>query len=231
VVAFFCWREFLVPNINFVRDFAQSDSGTHLKVSRLYSKEIDHDAFEAELERILNLTDYTEEEIFYAAIAAGEPAFFPTFNFGVNYINGQIHIDGFIDIDVAENQTEDRFIIGEIGLEAAVPEAGGFTIDEVEIFPSDANGENPLPKIYNEQQAAVDITNAQAFRIRLDGIAGRVTIQFVYAVNADTFMPRAVSDEQVLLLHADIVRNDNGIIDIDWQIEPFSNLEELEEAE
>jgi len=225
LVGFFCWREFLIPEINFVGDFQKSDTGNHLTINRLYAAEVDHAKYDEAIDSILNLTEYTEEERFQAAIASGIPEFYPSFNFIVHGNYSEIKLRGYISIEIADNQPENRFKFGEIGLEVDSP---NLEITEVNIVPYEgANEQQQLTKIHTAQQAAADISNASSFEITMEGGSGTVTLQLVYSVQADTFLPKTMLTEQVIQIHAEISTNDDGTLNVEFIKEPYSNLEEL----
>ena len=224
VIGFFTWREFQIPGINHVADYTTSDAATHLKVHRLHAAQVDIEAYEAELEKITLMTEYTDEQKVVAAIASGKPSFIPTFSMGVNKIEGGIQIAGFVGIDYAPNQRENRFKIGNISLESIITD-GDLDIDNVSVFKF--TDDSPITKIHSDKQAAFDITDATRFNIDMKGERGNVTLQYVYSVTADTLIPRTVMTEQVLLLHLEIDHVNSVILGVDFTIEPYSNLEEL----
>jgi hypothetical protein len=237
IVGFLCWREFSVPQINHVADSASSLSANHLKVSRLYAAEIDRDAYEEALASITSLTEYTEEQRLAAAIAAGNPAFIPTFNIGVNKLGAsEIEIAGFVDFDVAENQTERRFVMGDIGLEAVIAEGGDLVFTNVEIIRATSD-DAPVTKIFLAEQAAFDITGALRFEINMqaqditEDVSARVTLQFAYNVKVDALFGGTALEEQILRLHADITLRTSGILDVVFEVEPYFDMEGLNAAE
>ncbi|MCL1903558.1 MAG: hypothetical protein FWF94_03990 [Oscillospiraceae bacterium] len=226
IVAFFCWREFLVPEINFVADNTYSLSGNYFKVQRLYAAAVDMDAYNQELEYIMNTTEYTEEEIFAAAIASGKPEFFPVFNFGLHRDGNDIVLDGFIDVELAEGQTEQRFEMENVSIEAVVTQ-GDLIIRDIEVVKLDKNGDESVVKVNSEQQAAADISNAKLFKIIMDGEEGAVTLRIVYSVKANSLLSKTALEEQYLEIHTNITKDVAMNLEAEYISEPYSNLEEL----
>jgi uncharacterized protein YxeA len=231
VVVIFCVREFAIPNINYIADFIDDDSNApsvenRVKIRRLYAAEVDVDAFNNALEQITNRTEFTDEEKLAAAMASGAPEFFPSFNFSLYRAeDGKIRVSGFIDIDTAEGQKNQRFKMGDVALEAIV-EGGDLEIEDVEIAPLYENEEQGEIKIHSPQQAAVDITNARTFGIALNGDNGTLTLRFVYNVRSDTFLPKTVLEEQLMHVDLQISLDNLGRVRAQWDVQPYSNLED-----
>ncbi|MCL1831878.1 MAG: hypothetical protein FWG45_03070 [Oscillospiraceae bacterium] len=236
IVAFFGWREFRVPNINFVTDRAISARENSFRVERLYATEIDHDAYEAELEKMLVLTEYDEEMRFQAAIAAGKPAFFPSFELVASTMPSplegdddlEVWLDGHVRINVAEGQTEGRFKLGEASIEAVAQ--GDLALKRVEVFAPPGAGADPLPLISTDTQAAVNITDQTSFRIVMTGNTGMLTLQFVYNVDVETPLVMTALEECVLQIHVMVTVNEFGGLETTFEAEDYSVLEQLLEG-
>jgi hypothetical protein len=228
-VGFFAWREFRVPAINYVTDGTFLAHENHFVVRRLYAVEIDHEAYEKELERIMFVTDYDEDMRFQAALRAGSPAFLPAFNFVVSSTiydgEDEIWIDGYIVVERAENQTERRFRMGSTSVEAVAQ--GDLVIERLELYGPPGAGADPLPQIYTDTQAAVDITGQTAFRIAMSGSGGMITLQFVYNVDVETPLILTVQEERLLRLNIVVSTNEFGTVSTDFVLDPYDNLEQL----
>jgi uncharacterized protein YxeA len=230
VVGFFTWNEFQIPGVNYVTDYTASMSTNQLRILRFYAAEVDIEAYEQELEKITTMTEYTEEQKAEAAVRSGSPVLIPTFNIGINEIAGGVQIAGFIETSTAPNQTERRFRLGNVSLETDIT-AGELIIDDISVFTHN-NGDTPLTKIHSDTQSAFDITDASIFHINMtDGQAGSITMQFRYSVVADTLFTRTVLEEQILRLNITVNTNAAGIVEAEFDIEPFSNLEDFLNAE
>jgi hypothetical protein len=232
VIAFFGWREFRVPTINFVTDTVLEINENHFAVKRLYSAEIDQEAYDEALGSMLVLTEYEEDERFQAALAAGRPSFIPTFNFvaaSTNYLGeGEVWVDGYITMSVAEGQTERRFRMGTTYLEAVTQ--GDLTIERFELFALPGSGTDPLPMIHSDTQAAVDITGQARFRVAMTGREGMLTLQFVYNVDVETPLILTVQEERLLQVHLLLSVNDFGILTTTFVAETYDSLEQLLET-
>ncbi|MCL2035880.1 MAG: hypothetical protein FWG83_00645 [Oscillospiraceae bacterium] len=242
VAAIFCVREFTVPRINFVADeVGIVASANTLRVSRLYAAEVDFDAYEQALDEIIDITEYTDEERFAAALASGRPEFYPVFGMHVlNDSDNELRVMCFVLEEMATGQKGKRFKIGEISLETMIT-GGDFTIDRLEIVPFvDTKAPFEITKINSAHQAALDISNAGTASLVLggdwlerlrNGEECSFTLRFIYNIKSDTFLPRIVLDEQLLQVNGVISYNNVGKLEVDFAIEPYSSLEEAENAE
>ena len=231
VMGFFFVRAFAVPKIVYVADYVPINANNQIKIQRLYSAEVDLDAFEARVENLLNMTDYTDEEILAAAIASGTPEFFPAFTLTAyrDPIKDEIVLSGYIRYEFADGQREDRFKTSNVSLEASVS-AGELVVVRADVTPYGKNGVEapPITKVHSERQAALDISGASSFEIAFSGESGGVTMQFVYNVQADGLMPKTVLEQQLLRVECSFVVDQNGVVEAEFELLPYSNLEELD---
>ncbi|MCL2634248.1 MAG: hypothetical protein FWD34_07040 [Oscillospiraceae bacterium] len=224
IVTFFCLREFAIPEIAYVTDYTKQAGDNQFTVWRLYAAQVDEAAFAEELEGIINMTEYDEEEILKAAIASGNPEFYPAFSMNVYNAGTEIYLGGYIEVKLAEKQEELRFKFGEISLEAITRE---LIIEDIEIIPYAGSENEQLVKIMSPQKMAVDLTNAAAYTIKLNGTSGTVILQYKFTIEADTFLPKTVLTEQILRVHANITLGDDGNLTVEFINEPYSDLEDL----
>ncbi|MCL1867178.1 MAG: hypothetical protein FWF82_07200 [Oscillospiraceae bacterium] len=245
IVAVFCVREFTVPNINYVGDSFDyapwSSNENSITIQRLYSAAVDFDAYNKALEEIIDTTEYTEEERLAAAIASGVPEFFPSFNLSAYRTENEVRVSGFIDIGTAKGQKNNHFKMGNISLETIV--GGDCRIDRVEVLPysTSEEEERAITRIHSQNQAAIDISKARMFEIVLvnnneDGEIVEnsdfcsVTLQFVYNVDSDSFFSKTVLTDQLVLVNAAISIDEFGKTTTEWTAEPFSNMEDYNNA-
>jgi len=227
ITAFFCWREFILPEIDFVDDCVETGVENQIIVKRLYAAYVDEEAYSEALYSIQNMTEdeFEEDEVLAAARKSGMPEFYPAFIIDV-YRNGDdIFLKGFIDVKLAEGQEELKFKLGNINFEALTRH--GLTIENFDITSFEGVNGIKTVKINSDNAVAADLSKASGFEIKMTG-AGSVTLQFVYTIESDTFMPRTALEEQLLQIHADISTDDDGKLKAIFTPEPYSNLEDLE---
>ncbi|MCL2754087.1 MAG: DUF6273 domain-containing protein [Oscillospiraceae bacterium] len=228
IIGIFGWREFHVPEINYVSDEIVAPTNNYLRVHRLYSAQIDREAYEKSLNDLTYYTRYTEEEKIQAAIEAGRPAFFPSFNISGEIMPSQnsdeIWINGHIAVGLVEGQTERRFRMGKTSVEAIAQ--GDLALRRVEIYSRPDKDEHTVVRISNDSQAAFEITDAASFRVAMSGEGGMLSLQFVYNVDVQTPLVLTVKEERTLHVHVLISRNEIGRIVCDFIVEPYCCMEE-----
>jgi hypothetical protein len=228
VVALYAFLEFRVNEIVFVADRTETWAfGREMAVRRLYNSNVDIDAFFATVEESLISADFTENEIFTAALASGNPEFFPAFYF--NTYNPDISIDEFeffarITQEFAPNQSNFNFVMTDLYLEIITD---GPMISNVELRP-----ENPAEKIPGTpvisddgRQLAINLVNVWGYSFTITG-TGRVTFQYTYDIATSNLFSSRALEEQLLIVHVNVLRGQNGDLVIEYINEPFSSLEE-----
>lgn len=228
ITAFFCWREFVIPDINYVDDTVETDAENQLTVKRLYAKGVDEDAYAEALEAIQNMTEgeFEEDDIVVAARKSGVPEFYPGFNFSVYKTGDEIYINGFVSAELAEGQQEMKFMLADVSFEAVAKQ--GLTIDEFDITPLVGHENDTFIRVNSAAAAAADLSKAAGFDIKLKGTGGSVTLQYVYKIQSDTFMPQTVLEDQLLQIQIDITTDENGNVKATYTAEPYSSLDEME---
>jgi len=237
ITAFFCWREFILPEIDFVDDNVETDVVNQIIVKRLYASSVDPDAYAEALQSIQNMTEeeFDEDQVLYAAKKSGTPEFYPAFILSVIEDGEDIILQGFTDVKLAEGQKDLKFKLGNVNMEAVVKSV--LTINEFNITPFEDVKTAPaskeiIPKINSDAAVAADLSKAAGFEIKMAKIGenetGSITLQYVYAIDTNTFMPRTVLEEQLLQIHIDISRDADGKVKAEFTPEPYSNLEDLE---
>ncbi|MDR0222245.1 MAG: hypothetical protein LBI38_01740 [Oscillospiraceae bacterium] len=228
VTGFFCWREFAVPDIAYVADFPDKTAAeNHFALKRLYVAVVDEEAFADALSG-LTMTEFTEDEMMTAALAAGNPEFYPVFYYSVYKEGDEIRLSAYINIELAEKQTQSRFTFGKADLEAV---AQGLTIDEVAVVPVAGRENEAVKSIVSEdktQMAVVDFDKASSFEITLGGSSGTVTLRYVYSVAVDTFLDKIVLEDQLAMVHANISTDEKGNVSAEFINEPYSSLDDLD---
>ncbi|MDR0197129.1 MAG: hypothetical protein LBI36_02780 [Oscillospiraceae bacterium] len=228
VTGFFCWREFTVPDITYVADYPDDGlADNHFALKRLYAAVVDEEAFASEVEGLLTMTEFTEDEMMAAALASGTPEFYPVFYYSVYNVGDETRLNGYIKIELAKNQSETRFMLGSVNLEAV---AQGFTIDKVEVTPPEKTNKAGKSIISDDktQMAIVDFNKSGGFEITLGGNSGTMTLRYVYSVAVDTFLNKTVLEDQLLIVHANIGVDDGGNVTVEFTNEPYSSLIDLE---
>jgi len=227
ITAFFCWREFVIPEINYVDDTIET-SPNQLTVKRLYAKNVDEEAYAEALAAIQNMTEdeFDEDVIVVAARRSGMPEYYPGFNFSVYKSGESIYINGFVSVEFAERQEEMKFKLGNVNFEAVAK--AGLSIKEFDVTPIVGHENEAFIKVNTDSAVAADLTKAADFDIILDGTSGTVTLQYIYSIQSDNFMPQDVLEEQLLQIQIDITTDENENIVAIFTVEPYSSVEDME---
>jgi hypothetical protein len=225
VVALYAFLEFRVSEIVFVTDRTETWAfGREMAVRRLYNSNVDIDAFFAEVEQALINAEFTEDEIFAAALASGDPEFYPAFYFSTYNPDSSVAVFDFsaqITQEFAPNQTNFNFAITDLYLEVI---SNGPTISGVEL-----RAENPAeripgtPIISNDgRQLAVSLDNVSGYSFEISG-TGTLVFSYKYNIESSTLFSSKALEEQLLVVNV-VIEPDFGIL---YAPEPFSSLEDL----
>lgn len=228
IIGFYAYLEFRVAEIVFVSDRTETwADGRVMILRRLYNSGVDIDAYFEEIEQKLITANFTEDDIYAAALASGTPEFYPAFQFITHNPDALENIFAFsasIRQERAPNQTEFNFIIANLYLEI---ETDGPVISDVEL-----RAENPAEKIpgtpllsADGRTLAIDLTNVSGYNLTITG-TGSVTFKYSYDVASSSIFSSTALEEQLLIVHANLSRNAEGDFTVEYINEPFSSLED-----
>lgn len=231
VVGLYTFIEFSVPEIAFVTDTKQDTSrGNEMVLHRLYTSGIDVDAFYNSVESFLISTEFTEDEIYAAALASGTPEFFPAFYFNLYYPDPKtqtFNFNGVIRQEYTENQKNVNFDISNIHLELI---SEGLNIENVETVLSDSSIKSLNAPVISEDKRsmAINLDNVSIYSFNLTGTGGKVTFQFTYDIVTNSIFPNNVLQSQLLIVYANIFISSDGALSVEYINEPYSAVEDLE---
>jgi hypothetical protein len=229
VVALYAFLEFRVSEIVFVTDRTETWAfGKEMVLRRLYNSNVDIDAFFEKVEQSLVSAEFTEDEIFAAALASGDPEFYPAFYFSTFNPDASVDVfefSGRVTQEFAPNQTNFNFVATDLYLEIVTD---GPMISNVEL-----RAENPAEKVpgtpiisANRRQVAVSLVNVSGYSFSITG-TGLLTFQFTYNIATNNLFSSVALEEQLLIVHVNVLRGQNGDFIIEYINEPFSNLEDF----
>ena len=239
VVGGFAYLEFTAPDIAFVTDKNTSimqEQG--IVIRRLYSSGVNADAFADLVEsRQKSDIEFTEDDIFQAALAAGKPQFYPAF-----YLEGGLEkgYDGSVWSAVIRPEFTDSMDSSECrlsGLTAEITLEGGLYADEYSVQYID----DSLPSGVREMSATViteerqglllDLDNAFGYNLKIKGTSGTITVLYSYDINNNSLFSKTMLTEQALQLQANVTIDANKGITVTYAPRPYSSIEEMEEYE
>lgn len=231
VVAYYTLMEFSVPEITYVKDNVYTSTrGNEMILNRLYTSGVDIDAFTEMVESSSINTEFTEEEIWQAALESGAPEFYPTFYFYMYYPDpktGTFNFNGVIRQEFAENQKNANFDLKNMYLEIFTD---GMQIENFETTLIDKeSGVNNAPVISEDKRSlAISLENVLAYGFDLRGTGGTVTFQFTYDIITNTIFPSEALSDQLLMLYAKVSVDEDAVLYVEYISEPYSSLEDME---
>ncbi|MCL2019111.1 MAG: hypothetical protein FWG70_05055 [Oscillospiraceae bacterium] len=229
VIGLYTFLEFRVNEIVFVNDRMETwAQGKEMVVRRLYNSDVDIDAFFEKVEQSLVIAEFTEDEIYAAALNSGNPEFQPVFYFSTYSPDADVNVfdvSSRVVQEYAPNQTNFNFKAANLYIEIMTD---GPMISDVEL-----RAENPAEKIPgtpiisdDKRQMAIDLNNVSSYSFTLTG-TGRVTFQYTYDVVTGNLFSSMSLEEQLLIVHANISEWQDGEFKVEYINEPFSSLEEF----
>ncbi|MCL2107729.1 MAG: hypothetical protein FWH20_00090 [Oscillospiraceae bacterium] len=232
VVGFLAYLELRVPEIVYVDDTTHSwADGREMVLRRLYNSGVDIDAYFEKVEDMLITADFTDDEIFAAALASGTPEFFPAFYFSMH--NPDIAENEFVFTamtrqEQAPGQDDFNFNISNLYLEVTT---NGPMISDVELRPENAGNSDTdrvtiTPVLSADGRSlAVELDNISSYNFLISG-AGSMTFQYTYDIIYSNLLSSTALEEQLLIVHVNFARSPNGEFIVEYINEPYSDLEE-----
>lgn len=237
VTGFYVMNAFSIPAINFVNDRVElSTAGNEMAIRRLYTGEVDIDAFYESMEGSLVLAEFTEDEIYNAALAAGEPQFYPAFYFEVLYNNDSsdnvFNFYGSFRQEYADRQTEAPFTMTNLHMEVA---SDTLSITEFSAIPIKADENYSAAPVISEDERTLAVNLINVSGCEMDfapqagaAAVGRVSFRFTYDVVTTGILPATALTDQYLEVYADMSFTAEGGLKVDYISEPYSSLDDLE---
>lgn len=232
-VGFYTYNEFRVREIVYVGDYESDISGNSHSVKRLYSSDVDFDAYNEKLEDLISL-EFTEEEILKAALESGEPEFYPSFYTSVRKVNTN---DDFFTLStkvvqqMAEGQSRANFTLSDLRLEVIT---NNTVIDEVSASSQDGLSvvRKEVPLI-NEQGTGmtVELRNYGDTEITFNGTTGMVVLQYSYDIESVSIFPTTVHESCFIRINVSVSEDEEGHIIAEYSIDDASTVDEYIEQE
>lgn len=231
-VGFYTYNEFRVREIVYVGDYESETDRNRHAVKRLYSSDVDFDAYNEKLERLISL-EFTEEEVLKAALESGEPEFYPAFHTSVYRESNE---DEFFTLrskviqELAEGQERTNFRISNLRLEVIT---NGVIIDEIRAESQDIMSNTAIETpLVNEAGTGmtVDLKNYGDTEIEFNGISGMIVLQYVFDVESVSVFPTTVLTDCFIRINVTVGEDENGRLIAEYSIDKASTVEEYIEG-
>ena len=227
-VGFYTYNEFRVREIVYVGDYESSRDRNKHAVKRLYSSDVDFDAYNSKLENLISL-EFTEEEVLKAALESGTPEFYPAFHTSVFRESNE---DEFFVLrskvvqEMAFGQERANFRIANLRLEVITT---GVVIDEVIAESLDIMNNTKIEvPLMNEAGTGmtVDLKNYGDTEIVFNGREGMIVLQYIFDVESDSVFPTTVLTDCFIRVNVTVGEDEDGRIAAVYSIDDASTVEE-----
>ncbi|MBQ8613250.1 MAG: hypothetical protein IJ416_03450 [Ruminiclostridium sp.] len=231
-VGFYTYNEFRVREIVYVGDYESETDRNRHAVKRLYSSDVDFDAYNEKLERLISL-EFTEEEVLKAALESGEPEFYPAFHTSVYRESNE---DEFFTLrskviqELAEGQERTNFRVSNLRLEVIT---NGVIIDEIRAESQDIMSNTAMETpLVNEAGTGmtVDLKNYGDTEIEFNGTSGMIVLQYVFDVESVSVFPTTVLTDCFIRINVTVGEDENGRLIAEYSIDKASTVEEYIEG-
>lgn len=233
IVGYFVYGEITVKEITYVSDLEHDGGDGRYSVKRLYSSDIDIEAFNAKVEN-LNMLEFSEEEITKAALEAGTPQFYPAFHiltYRPTVKEDTIYMALSAVQELAPGQSNADYCMENLRLEAMTT---GVSITEAEAVGTDSLNHTINEAILKNESGtgmAVELNDYGTVNLTLEGTTGTVTLQYTYNIRKNSLIPAPALEGCLVMIRVSIITNDEGDTEITYSCEPVSTIDEYNEQE
>lgn len=235
IVGYFVYGEITVKEITYVSDLEHDGGDGRYSVKRLYSSDIDIEAFNAKVEN-LNMLEFSEEEITKAALEAGIPQFYPAFHVLTYKPSGKenenkIFMRLSVVQELAPNQQNTDYSMENLRLETMTT---GVSITEAEAVGTDSLNRSINETILKNEAGTgmtVDLNDYGDVKMTLEGNTGTVTLQYTYDIRKNSLIPSPALEGCLVMIRVSIITNDEGETEITYKCDPASTISEYYEQE
>lgn len=228
-IGFYSYLELSVPEIEYVSDNQKIIGvGNEFSVKRLYSSDIDYDKLTTILDSTLVSTEFSEDDIYRAALAAGTPQFYPSFYFNVQETEDPqiIKLRGTINQELAEGQESTNFRLDSLLLECV---SSGFLINDATMKATDENAQAFSAPVISQDgtNLAMSIGDTGYYEIELQGTSGTLQLQYLFNVSSSSLFDRVMLEDQILLVNVSITATDS-VPNVTFSVADYTSTEDFE---
>ena len=233
IVGYFVYAEITVKEITYVSTVENDDKEGKYSVKRLYSSDIDVEAFNKKVENLL-LLEFSDEDIEAAALEAGIPQFYPAFHV-LTYKpydeDNTVYMELLARQELAPGQKDINYSMTNLRLEAVTT---GVSIVEAE-----AVGTDILNRTFNEAilkndtgtGMMVDLNDYGSVKLKLEGVTGNIILQYTFDIRSNSLLPSTVLTGNLVNIRINVITNADGETEITYQLDPASTIDEYIEQE
>lgn len=233
IVGYFVYQEITVKEITYVSDVEHNVGDGRYSVKRLYSSDIDVEAFNEKVEKLL-LVEFSEEDVLKAALEAGTPEFYPAFHI-LTYRpykeENTIYMDLSAVQELAPGQKNADYCMDNLKLEIKTT---GVSITEAEAVGTDSLNHTINEAILKNDDGTgmmVELNDYGDAKLTFEGTTGSVVLQYTYDIKKNSLIPKTAVTGCMVMIRVNIITNAEGQTEITYKLEPISTVDEYIEQE
>jgi hypothetical protein len=233
IVGYFVYTEISVKDISYVSSVENDDKEGRYSVKRLYSSDIDIEAFNKKVENLL-LLEFSDEDIEAAALEAGTPQFYPAFHvltFRPHDKENTVYVDLSAWQEIAPGQQDVNYSMTNLRLEAMTT---GVSIVEAKAVGTDSLNRSINEAILKNETGTgmmVELNDYGSVNLTLEGVTGSITLQYTFDVRSNSLLPKTVLTGCMVMIRINVITNSGGDTEISYQLEPATTVDEYIEQE
>lgn len=231
IVGYFVYNELSIKEITYVSDVEHNEGDGRYSIKRLYSSDIDIDAFNEKVDKLLML-EFSEEDILAAALEAGTPQFYPAFHI-LTYRplkdEDTIYMDLSAVQEIAPNQKDTDYSMDNLKLEIMTT---GVSITEAEAVGTDSLNRTVNETILKNENGTgmmVELNDYGSVKMTLGGVTGSVVLQYTFDIKKNTLIPRTAVEGCMVMIRVNIITNAENETEITYTLEKISSIDEYNE--
>ena len=233
IVGYFVYSEISVKEITYVSSVENDDKEGKYSVKRLYSSDIDVEAFNKKVENLI-LLEFSDEDIEAAALEAGIPQFYPAFHvrtYKPHDEENTVYMDLMAVQELAPGQVDINYSMTNLRLEIMTT---GVSIVEAEAVGTDSMNRTINEAILKNDSGTgmmVDLNDYGTVKLKLEGVTGNIILQYTFDIRSNSLLPSTVLTGNLVNIRINVITNAEGETEITYQLDPASTVDEYIEQE
>ena len=233
IVGYFVYNEITVKEMTYVSDLEHNEGDGKYSIKRLYSSDIDLDAFNEKVDKLLML-EFSEEDILAAALEAGTPQFYPAFHaltYRPSVKEDKIYMDLSAVQELAPGQKNADYSMDKLKLEILTT---GISITEAEAVGADSLNREVSETILKNDSGTgmmVELGDYGNVKLTFEGTTGSVILQYTFDIKKNSLIPKTALEGCMVMIQINIITNDEGETEVTYKLESASTIDEYIEQE
>ncbi len=228
IVGYFVYTDITVKEITMVSNVENDSKDGRYSVKRLYSSDIDLEAFNEKIEK-LTMLEFSEEDILAAALEAGTPQFYPAFHiltYRPSNTENTVYIDMVAVQELAPGQESADYGMTNLKLEVMTT---GVSIKEAEAVGTDSLNRTINEAILKNESGTgmmAELNDYGNVKLTLEGVTGTVALQYTFDIRKNSIIPVKAVEGCMVMIKINIITNAEGETEVTYQLEPISTVDE-----